>query len=67
MAARIASRAPLSVEATKRMASRALDMDRKAADAMMAEEVETLSASEDHTGAVAAFVDRRQPPPFKRR
>lgn len=67
LATRIATRAPLSVEATKRMASRALDMDRKTADAMMAEEVEILSVSEDHTGAVAAFVDRQQPPPFKRR
>ncbi len=66
LAERIASRAPLSVEATKRMASKALDMDRRQADAMMAEEVEILSASEDHAGAVAAFAERRTPE-FKRR
>ncbi|MNC88993.1 Carnitinyl-CoA dehydratase [compost metagenome] len=65
LAARIASRAPLSVEATKRIAGRALDMDREEAARAIAAEIEVLSASEDHAGAVAAFAERREPV-FKR-
>lgn len=66
LAARIASRAPLSVEATKRIAGRALDMDRDEAAKAIAAEIEALSASEDHAGAVAAFIERREPS-FSRR
>jgi enoyl-CoA hydratase len=66
LAGRIASRAPLSVEATKRVASRAIDMDAKAAAASNVEEIAILSASEDHAGAVAAFAERREPV-FRRR
>jgi enoyl-CoA hydratase len=66
LAARIASRAPLSVEATKRIAGRALDMDREEAAVAVAAEIEALSASEDHAGAVAAFAARREPE-FRRR
>jgi enoyl-CoA hydratase len=66
LAARIASRAPLSVEASKRIAGRALDMDREAADKAVMAEIEALSASEDHAGAVSAFAERREPV-FKRR
>ena len=66
LAARIASRAPLSIEATKRIASRALDMDAEEAAKAVAAEIDVLSASEDHAGAVAAFAERRDPT-FRRR
>jgi enoyl-CoA hydratase len=66
LATRIASRAPLSVEATKRTASRAMDMDAAEAARSNTEEIAVLSASEDHAGAVAAFADRRDPV-FRRR
>jgi len=61
LAARIASRAPLSVEATKRTASRAMDMDAEEAARANAGEIAILSASEDHADAVAAFAERREP------
>lgn len=66
LATRIASRAPLSVEATKRTASRAMDMDAAEAARSNVEEIAVLSASEDHAGAVAAFAERREPV-FRRR
>jgi enoyl-CoA hydratase/carnithine racemase len=66
LATRIASRAPLSVEATKRTAGRAMDMDAGEAARSNAEEIAVLSASEDHAGAVAAFAERREPV-FRRR
>jgi enoyl-CoA hydratase len=66
LAARIATRAPLSVEATKRTASRAMDMDPAQAAVSNAQEIAVLSASEDHAGAVAAFAERRDPV-FRRR
>jgi len=66
LASRIASRAPLSIEATKRIAGRALDMDREEASQAVMAEIEMLSASEDHAGAVAAFAERREPA-FRRR
>ena len=67
LATRIASRAPLSVEATKRLASRALDLDPAEADAAFMAEVAVLSASEDHAAAVAAFAEPRRAPTFRRR
>jgi len=66
LAARIATRAPLSVEATKRTASRAMDMDPAQAAVSNAQEIAILSASEDHADAVAAFAERRDPV-FRRR
>jgi enoyl-CoA hydratase len=66
LATRIASRAPLSVEATKRTASRAMDMDPAQAAVSNAREIAGLSASEDHADAVAAFAERRDPV-FRRR
>lgn len=66
LAARIASRAPLSVEATKRITGRALDMGREEAAKAVAAEIEILSASQDHAGAVEAFAARREPT-FSRR
>ncbi|HEX7758603.1 MAG TPA: enoyl-CoA hydratase/isomerase family protein [Caulobacteraceae bacterium] len=61
LADRIASRAPLSVEASKRVADRALDMSLQEADAMMAPEMRVLRHSADHREAVAAFVQKRDP------
>jgi enoyl-CoA hydratase len=66
LATRIASRAPLSVEATKRIAGRAMDLGREEANRAVLAEIEALSASEDHAGAVAAFAERRDPE-FRRR
>ena len=66
LATRIASRAPLSIEATKRIAGRALDMTPEEAAEAMAAEIAVLSASEDHAGAVKAFAERREPV-FRRR
>jgi enoyl-CoA hydratase len=66
LAERIASRAPLSVEATKRVASRAHDLDAQAGARAMNEEVTKLVQSADHAEALAAFRDKRTPD-FKRR
>lgn len=66
LAERIATRAPLSVEATKRVAGKALDLDRgEAADAMR-KEFELLVKSRDHAEALAAFQEKRTPE-FRRR
>jgi enoyl-CoA hydratase len=61
LAERIASRAPLSVEATKRTAGRALDLSPEEAAAMAAPELRILRKSADHKAAVAAFRDRKDP------
>jgi enoyl-CoA hydratase len=61
LAERIASRAPLSVEATKRTANRAPDMSPEEAAAMAAPELRVLRRSADHKAAVAAFRERRDP------
>ena len=61
LAARIASRAPLSVEATKRIAGRAPDLSPEDADRMQAQELRLLRRSNDHKAAVAAFREKRDP------
>jgi len=61
LAERIASRAPLSVEATKRIAGRAVDLDRGAAAQALRKEFEVLIKSQDHAEALAAFRDKRSP------
>lgn len=61
LAERIASRAPLSVEATKRVAARAPDLSPVDAEAMQAAELRILRRSSDHKEAVAAFREKRQP------
>lgn len=61
LAERIASRAPLSVEASKRTANRALDLSPEEANKMLAAELRTLRKSNDHKAAVAAFRERRDP------
>ena len=65
LATRIASRAPLSVEASKRVIDRAVDMAPDEARAMIAGEMPMLQKSLDHQEAVAAFVEKRTPV-FKR-
>jgi enoyl-CoA hydratase/carnithine racemase len=62
LAARIASRAPLSVEATKRVSS--LPPGEGAEQA--AREINTLVQSADHAEALAAFREKREPR-FKRK
>jgi enoyl-CoA hydratase len=54
-AERIASRAPLSVEATKRCVNDALEMDRAEANRQQAHELAALFAKEDHKEALRAF------------
>lgn len=61
IAGRIASRAPLSVEATKRTANRAPDLSPDEAAAMAAPELRVLRRSADHRAAVAAFRERADP------
>ena len=61
LAERIASRAPLSVEATKRTANRALDLSPEDWAAIAAPELKMLRKSADHHAAVAAFRERRDP------
>ncbi len=61
LAERIASRAPLSVEAVKRTANRALDLSPQDAQVMLDAELKLLRASSDHKTAVAAFRVRRNP------
>ena len=61
LAERIASRAPLSVEASKRTANRAPDLSPEEANKMLAAELRTLRKSNDHKAAVAAFRERRDP------
>jgi enoyl-CoA hydratase len=61
MAQRIASRAPLSVEATKVLASRACDLSREEAAEIQRSEIERLRASDDHREAIAAFREKRDP------
>ncbi len=66
LATRIATRAPLSVETTKRMAGRALELSREEADEAGRKELEVLVASADHAEALAAFREKR-PPVFRRK
>lgn len=61
LAQRIASRAPLSVEATKKMTGRAFDLTPEEAARVQGEQVSTLAQSEDHKAALAAFREKREP------
>ena len=61
LAERIASRAPLSVEATKRTSNRALDLSPDDWGAIAGPELRVLRKSNDHKAAVAAFRDRKDP------
>ena len=61
LAARIASRAPLSVEATKSVAGRAPDLSPEDAAAFQAQRMRILTRSADHREALAAFREKREP------
>ena len=66
LAARIATRAPLSVEASKRMADRAMNLSAEEAAGLIAREMPALRESRDHQEALAAFAEKRAPV-FQRR
>ncbi len=61
LSVRIASRAPLSVEATKLVAGRAVDMGPGEAAVVQGQILPKLRASADHAEAVAAFREKRDP------
>lgn len=61
LAQRIATRAPLSVEASKRMIRQAFDLTPDAARQAAGREVAVLARSHDHREGVAAFVAKREP------
>lgn len=61
LTARIASRAPLSVAAAKRISSVALDHDRRSIRALESQELEVLQKSSDHKEALLAFREKREP------
>lgn len=61
LAERIATRAPLSVEASKRMISQALDLSPAESARAIASEMPTLIGSGDHRRALEAFLTREQP------
>lgn len=61
LAERIASRAPLSVEATKRIASHAVDLSPAEAERAVAAEFGHLVKSVDHAEALSAFREKREP------
>ncbi|MCW5760983.1 MAG: enoyl-CoA hydratase/isomerase family protein, partial [Phenylobacterium sp.] len=61
LAERIATRAPLSVEATKRTSHRALDLSPEESGRIWGEELRVLRRSNDHKAALDAFRERRDP------
>jgi enoyl-CoA hydratase/carnithine racemase len=61
LAERIASRAPLSIEATKRIATVAGDLSPEVAAPVQAKEIAVLRRSNDHREAVMAFREKRDP------
>ena len=65
LAERIASRAPLAVEAAKRCANQAFELDAEAGAALFRREAAALAETQDHAAALAAFM-AKQEPVFKR-
>ncbi len=61
LAERVASRAPLSVEATKRAASSAIDHAPQDIAKPFAGQLYRLAQSEDHRAALAAFREKQEP------
>lgn len=66
LAERIATRAPLSVEAAKRMTDKAPELSREEAAEAMRDELAALVVSADHAEALTAFREKRAPV-FKRK
>ena len=66
MASHIATRAPLSVESTKRLLNQALELGKHDFERVFERELEPLLASEDHREAMRAFA-ARETPAFRRR
>jgi enoyl-CoA hydratase len=60
VAERIASRSPLSVEATKRCLNRSPDLSSEDATMLQAREFAALFRTEDHAEALRAFFDKRE-------
>jgi enoyl-CoA hydratase len=61
LAERIATRAPLSVEASKRLANKAADLTPDEAAAAQLAELQVLVGTNDHLSAVTAFFEKREP------
>ncbi len=61
LAARIASRAPLSIEASKKMADQAADLLPDMAARQQLEILAELAQSADHKAALVAFGEKREP------
>lgn len=61
LAQRIATRAPLAVEAAKRCADRATDLGPDEGKQLLAGEMPRLWASHDHREAISAFKEKREP------
>ncbi len=66
LAERIASRAPLAVEAAKRSANASFDLDSGAPEAAFVRDASALAETEDHAAALAAFAAKTEPE-FRRR
>lgn len=66
LAGRIASRSPLSVEATKQCATRTFDLDAGAAMALQREKFLSLAVTRDHAEAIRSFTEKR-PASYERR
>jgi enoyl-CoA hydratase len=66
LAERIASRAPLAVEAAKRCAAEAFELNAEAAEAAFLREAGALAVTEDHAAALKAFAGKTEPL-FRRR
>jgi enoyl-CoA hydratase len=66
LAERIASRAPLSVEATKQCAGQAFDLDLAEGMALQRQKFLEMVATRDHAEALRAFLEKR-PPVYERR
>jgi enoyl-CoA hydratase len=61
LATRIASRAPLSVEATKSAANSSMELSRADNLEVQVGSARNLMATEDHREALAAFLEKREP------
>lgn len=61
LAKRIATRAPLSVEASKRMIGQAFDLNPEEAGAASGRELSVLTRSSDHKEGVRAFLAKAEP------